>query len=281
MSISSLLQTTNQRRAENGAGALTNNAALNAAAQAKANDMMTRDYWSHNTPDGNPPWVFIDNAGYAYQKAGENLAYGFATGEDTVAGWMNSPSHKDNMLNIDYKDVGFGFVNAPNFVGTGNETIVVAEYGTPLVGASAPVAVAPAPPAAAPQTKAVQQTIAPAPVEETPVAAEPTPVQETTVLEAPISQAVTTDNKNVSDPPPVKVSRLAALTGGRLAWLTTAVSITTILAGAILVIKHGLAVRKWLVRSEKYVLHHVVFDVTIVSLLGLCTIVSQTAGVIR
>lgn len=134
MSVEGLLSATNASRSANGAGGLTVNAKLAAAAQAKANDMAARNYWSHNTPDGNPPWVFISNAGYSYDQAGENLAYGFANSVDTVKGWMNSPSHRENMLKKAFTEVGFGFTNAANYNNDGQETIIVAMYGTPYSG---------------------------------------------------------------------------------------------------------------------------------------------------
>src|SRR5690606_515550 len=55
MSITGLLEETNKQRANNGLTGLTINEQLNQAAQAKAEDMAARDYWSHNTPEGNPP----------------------------------------------------------------------------------------------------------------------------------------------------------------------------------------------------------------------------------
>ena len=137
-----LLSATNQRRANAGAGALVTNSQLNQAAQAKANDMSTRNYWSHNTPDGTPPWAFIASAGYSYSRAGENLACGFNDSSAVVTGWYNSPTHRENMLATEYKDVGFGIINAPNYncgdFPTSQQTIVVAMYGTPLNSASNP-----------------------------------------------------------------------------------------------------------------------------------------------
>jgi len=52
VSTSGLLSSTNSQRASNGVGSLTVNGQLNSAAQAKANDMIARNYWSHTTPDG-------------------------------------------------------------------------------------------------------------------------------------------------------------------------------------------------------------------------------------
>jgi uncharacterized protein YkwD len=125
MSVSGLLQETNEERVVGGLGSLTLNSKLNSAAQAKANDMATRDYWSHNTPDGQEPWVFISNAGYDYKTAGENLAYGFDSSTEAVIGWMNSPGHKANIMNNGYTEVGFGIVDVPSYQGTGEQTVVV------------------------------------------------------------------------------------------------------------------------------------------------------------
>lgn len=127
----SLLENTNRERMQHSQSALTLNTKLTQAAQAKANDMVARNYWSHNTPDGQEPWVFINNAGYAYDAAGENLAYGFDSSSQTVTAWMNSPEHRKNLLNSKYKEVGFGIANSPSYQHGGQETIVVAMYGEP------------------------------------------------------------------------------------------------------------------------------------------------------
>lgn len=131
ISSQNLLKYSNERRQVNGAGNLAINNNLTQAAQTKANDMAKRNYWSHATPDGEQPWKFIQNAGYDYQKAGENLAYGFDSSYDTINGWMNSKTHKDNMLDKAYTEVGFGYANIANFNNTGPETVVVAMYGQP------------------------------------------------------------------------------------------------------------------------------------------------------
>lgn len=130
MSRQQLLEETNAYRNSQKIGSLALNGKLNKAAQAKAQDMADRNYWSHTTPDGHAPWVFIEAYRYPYQKAGENLAYGFTTSQQVVAGWMNSETHRDNMLDKNYRDIGFGFANNPNFDSNGPATIVVAMYGT-------------------------------------------------------------------------------------------------------------------------------------------------------
>lgn len=140
-----LLDDTNTQRASQNEPALRLNPQLTAAAQAKANDMAARGYWSHVTPDGKQPWSFIDNAGYQYQAAGENLAYGFGTSNDVVNAWMHSAEHRANILKAAYQDVGFATANAPSYQGQGAETIVVALYGEPAgaITTSAPVTSSP------------------------------------------------------------------------------------------------------------------------------------------
>lgn len=129
ISPQSLLDATNAARAETGHSLLKENVKLDHSAQAKAEQMVKQNYWSHNTPTGTPPWKFFEKAGYDYKKAGENLAYGFKTSDATIAAWMNSPTHRENMLD-NYQDVGFGIASGSHYQG-GHYTVVVAHYGTP------------------------------------------------------------------------------------------------------------------------------------------------------
>lgn len=138
-----LLAETNGERLSSHAPALNLDAKLTAAAQAKANDMAARGYWSHVTPDGKQPWSFIETSGYQYKAAGENLAYGFGTSDQVMTAWMHSTEHRDNVLNPNFQDVGFATANVASYQGDGPTTIVVAMYGEP-VGA---IDLAPAKPA--------------------------------------------------------------------------------------------------------------------------------------
>lgn len=103
---------------------------LNASACHKADDMIARDYWSHDAPDGTKPWVFFQKVGYGYQKAGENLAYGFTSARSTVDGWINSPTHEANLVG-DYTELGI-CVRGPVQYQGGEHYVIVAHYGTPL-----------------------------------------------------------------------------------------------------------------------------------------------------
>lgn len=131
-----LLADTNAERQQSRLAPLKPNSQLNAAAQNKALDMATRNYWSHNTPDGRPPWIFVADQNYAYQKLGENLAAGFNDEKAAISGWMASPTHKDNLLDPNFADVGFGVARTANYTaaGGGPMTVVVAFYGKPVTG---------------------------------------------------------------------------------------------------------------------------------------------------
>lgn len=133
-----LLNATNAQRIKDGEPLLSLSARLDAAAQAKAEDMVRHDYWAHDSPSGKTPWSFIAASGYQYRSAGENLAYGFSGSEAAVAGWMNSAEHRANILDANYADVGFGVASSTDFVGQGPETVVVAEYAQPASLAGAP-----------------------------------------------------------------------------------------------------------------------------------------------
>jgi hypothetical protein len=129
---STLLASTNDARAAEGLSSLRIDARLNEAASRKAKDMLTRGYWSHDAPDGTEPWVWVDQAGYTYDRAGENLAKNFATAGATVEAWLNSPTHRENMLNGRYQDVGFAAVDGE--LDGKSTTVVVAFYGEPNRG---------------------------------------------------------------------------------------------------------------------------------------------------
>ena len=125
----SLLEATNRARKDDGEQPLLLNQQLIEAAQLKAKDMFANQYWSHTSPSGVTPWQWFGKVGYSYSDAGENLAKNFSTSEGVIAAWLQSPTHRANMLKSAFKDVGFA-----SMTGTldGHTTsIVVALYGTP------------------------------------------------------------------------------------------------------------------------------------------------------
>jgi uncharacterized protein YkwD len=285
MSISSLVSGTNDQRVANGLGTLALNSMLSQAAQNKANDMVARDYWSHNTPDGQTPWTFIIATGYNYQSAGENLAYGFTSASDTITGWMNSPGHRANILNGGFQEVGFGIANSPNFVGTGPQTVVVAEYAQPVAPVAAP-APAPSPVAAAPaavpaQTQVKQETAQPTPTETPqPEASQPAPVAE--LPKNATKQGDTPQQAQQSDAvTPQKVTRLQTLTATNAAWSQFAVSMLASIALLAFLLRHSFAWHKVLVRGESFIVHHPLLDILFIAVATLGFILLQTSGTIR
>ncbi len=122
---------TNQQRANSGLPPLKVNAELNQAAQAKAAYMFAHQFWAHTAPDGTEPWKFFRDAGYHYQVAGENLARDFSNTNDMVAAWMASPTHRANMVNAQYKEIGVAVVDG-KLLGT-DTTLVVQLFGDPQI----------------------------------------------------------------------------------------------------------------------------------------------------
>jgi uncharacterized protein YkwD len=88
----------NDERAKNGLAPLAHSDLLRTSACAKLDDMVTNNYWSHVSPNGTQPWYFFTVVGYTYTYAGENLAYGQNTESALITDWMNSQTHKDNIL---------------------------------------------------------------------------------------------------------------------------------------------------------------------------------------
>jgi hypothetical protein len=132
-----LLTLTNVERSKKGLPNLIYNDKLAQAAEKKARDMFSENYWAHYSPTGKTPWEFILSEGYKYEYAGENLAKDFMYSGDVVNAWMDSPSHRENLLKNEYSEVGFGVVN-----GTleGEElTLVVQMFGKPAIVIAQPI----------------------------------------------------------------------------------------------------------------------------------------------
>jgi len=132
ININKLLEGTNEERAKANLSPLKLNTQLTVAAQKKAAHMFQNDYWAHFAPDGTSPWDFIKQSGYSYEYAGENLAKNFLFSQNVVDAWMNSPSHRENLLRKEYTDVGFAVVNG--MLGGENTTLVVQMFGSPIQG---------------------------------------------------------------------------------------------------------------------------------------------------
>ncbi|MER5795805.1 CAP domain-containing protein [Streptomyces sp. NPDC001980] len=108
-----MLELVNAERSKVGCSALTLNTTLSKVAQAHSEDMALHQNMSHVGSDGSSPGDRITSAGYTWSAYGENVAYGYASPEQVMAGWMASPGHKANILNCTFKEIGVGLAQ-PN-----------------------------------------------------------------------------------------------------------------------------------------------------------------------
>jgi hypothetical protein len=132
---------TNEVRVSSGLSGLTLSDELSQAALAKGQDMFTDQYWSHTAPDGTEPWSFIEASGYKYKVAGENLARDFMNTSDMVSAWMASPTHKANLMNSKFQEIGIAVIDGK--LNGFETTLVVQMFGTP--GVKSQVAAVPEP----------------------------------------------------------------------------------------------------------------------------------------
>ena len=102
----------NKIRDDNGLSTLTINIELSQVAKIKSQDMIDKKYFDHNSPTYGSPFDMMKTFGISYIYAGENIAMGYPTAEEVVDGWMNSPSHKANILNPNFDEIGVGYVSA-------------------------------------------------------------------------------------------------------------------------------------------------------------------------
>jgi hypothetical protein len=128
VTIEELIEEHNKERRINGLEDLKYNSLLSESAKAKAESMLLTNCWSHYCPEGKSPWDFFDESGYKYQYAGENLAEGFSTVSNVINAWMNSPTHRENILNSNFTEVGFGFAYG-DFQGKENNMIITVHFG--------------------------------------------------------------------------------------------------------------------------------------------------------
>ncbi len=131
-----LIELTNEERDKKSLSKVVENEALNKAARLKADNMFAENYWAHFAPSGKSPWDFILGAGYKFTFAGENLAKNFYSSEEVVAAWMASKTHRDNLLNEKYQDIGIAVVEG--VLNGQKTTLIVQEFGTTEILAKNP-----------------------------------------------------------------------------------------------------------------------------------------------
>jgi len=106
MTSAETIKLVNDARTSQNLPELAVNEKLAKAAEDKINDMIKNNYFAHISPSGTTPWNWFEKVGYNYRFAGENLAINFSSAEDQQAAWMNSETHKENILSPNYKEIG-------------------------------------------------------------------------------------------------------------------------------------------------------------------------------
>lgn len=157
VSAAEVVSLTNGEREGLGIARLSRNGLLDAAAQMKAEDMASKGYYAHVSPDGTTPMYFVEKAGYSYLIIGENLVVNRTEASQVVSAFMGSPGHRANILRKDFTEIGVG-------VAKGTYKGKDAVFTVQLFAAPKAVAVAPKP---------VPKAAAPAPVPTAVPAAKP------------------------------------------------------------------------------------------------------------
>ncbi len=183
-----IVSQTNAFREFLGLGDLKENPVLDQAASQKLQDMITNQYFAHTSPLGISPWRWIEVNNYGYVYAGENLAIGFLTAKDAVDAWENSPSHRANLANPNFKEIGVAV--APAKIQNSEGFLVVQLFGTPKPAKPAVAVIKPSP--------------SPAPLKATPASS---PLAHSPAPSASVQSAT----KNVATETPVSVT-VATLT---------------------------------------------------------------------
>lgn len=119
--VTTILNLINKARKENNLQNLTLDATLTNVAQLKAEDMVTNNYFSHTSKKYGTPFIMIQNFGISYKKAGENIA-GNSSIQNAVNSWLNSSTHKKNILSSSYNYVGIGITKSSTY---GNIIVVM------------------------------------------------------------------------------------------------------------------------------------------------------------
>lgn len=132
ISPANIIKLVNESREKNTVAPLVENKMLDKIAEDKLEDMIENNYFAHTSPSGVSPWSWYQKEGYDYKYAGENLAINFFSAEEQHNAWMNSVTHRKNILNSNFQEIGVA-VAAGNINGQ-NALIAVQEFGTLLTG---------------------------------------------------------------------------------------------------------------------------------------------------
>lgn len=105
--VKEVVRLVNQERTNNGLKPLTIDTNVQAAAQVRAKEIQSS--FSHTRPDGSSYNTALQEQQVSYRGSGENIAWGQQTPEQVMQGWMNSSSHRANILNSNFTSIGVGY----------------------------------------------------------------------------------------------------------------------------------------------------------------------------
>lgn len=111
ITVENVIREMNAMRAAKGLPPLVVNGKLTQAAESRMQDMIDGEWWSHESPDGISPFVWLSAADYDYMYAAENLAAGFETSPVLVEAWMESPGHRANIVGVQYAECGIAIID--------------------------------------------------------------------------------------------------------------------------------------------------------------------------
>jgi uncharacterized protein YkwD len=191
LTTGNIINAINEQRSLRNLVTLNTNSKLTEAAQSKSDDMQARHYFAHVDPDGHYIWDKIVADGYTpYLELGENIAIEFYDTDSLINAWMNSPEHRENILNAGFQDQGMGLTFGDSSVGQ-YHSIIDNTFGT----------LAPAPKPKAVQTP-VKAEAPPAPVVKTPPSQTLGTKQTTTnnIPKSPAPIATTTPQTLLTEP---------------------------------------------------------------------------------
>jgi uncharacterized protein YkwD len=115
----------NHYRTTEGLSPLGADTRLTQAAGDRMRHMEEEAFWSHESPEGVTPFVWLRTRAYDFQSAGENLAAGFETARLLVESWMESPGHRANIMSTDFEDCGIAIIEGSTKGPATGKSIVV------------------------------------------------------------------------------------------------------------------------------------------------------------
>lgn len=143
ISASRLTEMTNNYRQENGLNPLKINYRLTQAALNKARDLLADQYFAHTSPEGKKFSDWVKEVNYKYFYVGENLAIDFNNENDLFQAWLDSPTHRENIIKPQFQEIGIAAVKGKF---KEHPTMVVVQiFGSRVLGAEELPVAAPTP----------------------------------------------------------------------------------------------------------------------------------------